>query len=371
MTVTTASGPGQSGQRLAQQRLQARQPARQVAGHRGPHRRHRRRQPAHRSRPCLAACVSSARSRRSAGGAAASSPRCWASRSCKASSAAPSASRSATRHTADRRASRPACRRPSAPRGLPTSRSGSFPGGAPVQAAGPAVRRGLRHTVTVYLHAPISLSLLAVAIALAVAGGLIAGAFGGWRASRLQPGRRPAAGRLRPSAGHPSIRRRTNALRAHGVSKRYAQSKQEGRRAARRRPGDRPRASSWPSRAPPARARPRCCRCWARWTGHVGLGALRRARPGQHEEGELTKLRSRAFGFIFQAFNLIPTLTAQENVETALVPLARPSASAPRGRGRRWRRSASPTAASTCRRSCRAASSSASPSLGRWCARRA
>ena len=37
-------------------------------------------------------------------------------------------------------------------------------------------------------------------------------------------------------------------------------------------------------------------------------------------EGDLSELRSRSFGFIFQAFNLIPTLTAQENVETALVP---------------------------------------------------
>jgi putative ABC transport system ATP-binding protein len=37
-------------------------------------------------------------------------------------------------------------------------------------------------------------------------------------------------------------------------------------------------------------------------------------------EGDLTSLRSHAFGFIFQSFNLIPTLTAQENVETALVP---------------------------------------------------
>jgi len=37
-------------------------------------------------------------------------------------------------------------------------------------------------------------------------------------------------------------------------------------------------------------------------------------------EGDLAELRSHSFGFIFQAFNLIPTLTAQENVETALVP---------------------------------------------------
>ena len=34
----------------------------------------------------------------------------------------------------------------------------------------------------------------------------------------------------------------------------------------------------------------------------------------------LTDLRLRAFGFIFQQFNLIPTLTAMENVEAALAP---------------------------------------------------
>jgi putative ABC transport system ATP-binding protein len=38
-------------------------------------------------------------------------------------------------------------------------------------------------------------------------------------------------------------------------------------------------------------------------------------------EGELSDLRAHAFGFVFQTFNLIPTLSAQENVEVALVPL--------------------------------------------------
>ncbi|MEU1164198.1 ABC transporter ATP-binding protein [Streptomyces sp. NPDC005921] len=38
-------------------------------------------------------------------------------------------------------------------------------------------------------------------------------------------------------------------------------------------------------------------------------------------ETKLTRLRAEKIGIIFQAFNLIPTLTAQENVETALVPL--------------------------------------------------
>jgi len=37
------------------------------------------------------------------------------------------------------------------------------------------------------------------------------------------------------------------------------------------------------------------------------------------QEAELAPLRASAFGFVFQTFNLIPTLTAQENVETALV----------------------------------------------------
>jgi putative ABC transport system ATP-binding protein len=35
---------------------------------------------------------------------------------------------------------------------------------------------------------------------------------------------------------------------------------------------------------------------------------------------ELAELRLRAFGFVFQQFNLIPTLTALENVEAALAP---------------------------------------------------
>ncbi|HXC82342.1 MAG TPA: ABC transporter ATP-binding protein [Trebonia sp.] len=38
-------------------------------------------------------------------------------------------------------------------------------------------------------------------------------------------------------------------------------------------------------------------------------------------ETQVTKVRAKSIGFIFQTFNLIPTLSAQENVETALVPL--------------------------------------------------
>ncbi|WP_030992821.1 ABC transporter ATP-binding protein [Streptomyces sp. NRRL WC-3744] len=61
------------------------------------------------------------------------------------------------------------------------------------------------------------------------------------------------------------------------------------------------------------------------------LGGLDRPTSGQVvldgtdlarlSEARLTKVRSESIGFVFQSFNLIPTLTAQENVETALVPL--------------------------------------------------
>ena len=61
------------------------------------------------------------------------------------------------------------------------------------------------------------------------------------------------------------------------------------------------------------------------------LGGLDRATSGSLEldgrdltklgEGAMTKVRASSIGFVFQTFNLIPTLSAQENVETALVPL--------------------------------------------------
>jgi putative ABC transport system ATP-binding protein len=61
------------------------------------------------------------------------------------------------------------------------------------------------------------------------------------------------------------------------------------------------------------------------------LGGLDRPTAGRVEldgrdlaalrEGQLTRVRAALIGFIFQTFNLIPTLSAQENVEAALVPL--------------------------------------------------
>ena len=53
-------------------------------------------------------------------------------------------------------------------------------------------------------------------------------------------------------------------------------------------------------------------------SGSIDFGGRDLART---REGEMTKVRASSIGFIFQTFNLIPTLSAQENVETALVPL--------------------------------------------------
>ncbi len=41
----------------------------------------------------------------------------------------------------------------------------------------------------------------------------------------------------------------------------------------------------------------------------------------QMREAQVTRMRATSIGFIFQTFNLVPTLSALENVEAALVPL--------------------------------------------------
>jgi putative ABC transport system ATP-binding protein len=65
------------------------------------------------------------------------------------------------------------------------------------------------------------------------------------------------------------------------------------------------------------------------------LGGLDRPSAGTVEfdgqnlaalrESQLTRVRATKIGFIFQTFNLIPTLSAAENVEAALVPLRVPT----------------------------------------------
>jgi len=68
------------------------------------------------------------------------------------------------------------------------------PGSAPAQDIGigtsgirHSIAPGAEHTVAVHMSAPVTLTAIALAVLLALAGALIAGSFGGWRASRLRP----------------------------------------------------------------------------------------------------------------------------------------------------------------------------------------
>ncbi|MFD7431706.1 ABC transporter permease [Streptomyces sp. NPDC059818] len=66
------------------------------------------------------------------------------------------------------------------------SSGGSGGGGGGGMGGGPG-RQSASKALDIALTAPVSLSIILIAVGLAVAGGLIAGAFGGWRASRLRP----------------------------------------------------------------------------------------------------------------------------------------------------------------------------------------
>ena len=68
----------------------------------------------------------------------------------------------------------------------------AFGGGAPGGGFGGRPGGGFRtaaaaHPTTVHLTAPVTLNIIILAVVLAVAGGLIAGTLGGWRAARLRP----------------------------------------------------------------------------------------------------------------------------------------------------------------------------------------
>jgi ABC-type lipoprotein release transport system permease subunit len=64
---------------------------------------------------------------------------------------------------------------------------GGFGGGAPGGGGFRRLAADASHTVTVHLTAPVTLGVIVLAVVLAIAGGLIAGTFGGWRAARLRP----------------------------------------------------------------------------------------------------------------------------------------------------------------------------------------
>ena len=83
-------------------------------------------------------------------------------------------------------------------------------------------------------------------------------------------------------------------------------------------------------------------------------------------ETAMTQVRAKSIGFMFQTFNLIPTLSAQENVETALMPLRFSGATAGHRAVGALGTVGLADRASTCPRRCPAASSSGSRSPVPW-----
>jgi ABC-type lipoprotein release transport system permease subunit len=86
---------------------------------------------------------------------------------------------------------------PSLSASVGTTTGSATPGGARQFGAGGAGGAGgggfrqaaanATHTVAVHLTAPVTVGAIVAAVLLAIAGGLIAGSFGGWRAARLRP----------------------------------------------------------------------------------------------------------------------------------------------------------------------------------------
>ena len=162
--------------------------------------------------------------------------------------------------------------------------------------------------------------------------------------------------------GHGAPRRRRARLRAR---------RRPGARARRRDAVDGARHVHRDHGALGLRASRRCC------SSPPGSTGRRRARStstiselGRLGERALARLRRERIGFVFQSFNLLGALTAEQNVGAARQ--ARGHAPAAVGRPRRPRAgSGSTSAAATGRRSSRAASSSGSRSPARSSASRA
>ena len=155
-----------------------------------------------------------------------------------------------------------------------------------------------------------------------------------------------------------------------GLTKRFHEGRLDVDGAARRRPRRCMPAKRWPSSAPPAPARARCCTCWA--------GSTRRpaAASQLHGPGHVARSTPAAAG---RAAQPAPGLRlpvpppaarvqrARQRGHAAVDPARMPRAQcARRPRRRCWPRWAWASACTTGRPNCRAASASAWRSRARW-----
>jgi putative ABC transport system ATP-binding protein len=82
------------------------------------------------------------------------------------------------------------------------------------------------------------------------------------------------------------------------------------------------RSASFASSSPaPARSSSAPGNGYLYWSNGNWIGRAQLNGADSLSETRLTEVRPQSIGFIFQTFNLIPTLTAAENIEAALIPL--------------------------------------------------
>jgi putative ABC transport system permease protein len=67
------------------------------------------------------------------------------------------------------------------------STGSATPGGGSLPFGGTGRATDAARTISVHLTAPVTIGVIVLAVLLAIAGGLVAGTFGGWRAARLRP----------------------------------------------------------------------------------------------------------------------------------------------------------------------------------------
>jgi putative ABC transport system ATP-binding protein len=91
------------------------------------------------------------------------------------------------------------------------------------------------------------------------------------------------------------------------------------------------RSTSRPARSPrswgrPGRASRRSCTCSPASTSPPSTVDIDGTEIGKLDDGDLTRLRRDKIGFVFQAFNLVPVLTAEENIRLPLTLAGRDDA---------------------------------------------